>query len=93
MDKFLHIRILTTPLQEVMRSCGECFRVRRNRTLDRHKLLSRKQNNNESLHQHSNTLNGLAAKCNFGEQTDGLVHDIFILNMSNKQVQEKVHGT
>ena len=27
---------------------------------------------------------------NYGNQTDGLVHDIFVLNMANKQVQEKL---
>ena len=35
-------------------------------------------------------LNGLAAKCDFGNQTVGLVYDIFILNTPNKQVQEKL---
>ena len=42
------------------------------------------------MHQFWNVLNGLAAKCDFGNQTEGLVYDIFILNMSNKQVQEKL---
>ena len=35
-------------------------------------------------------LNGLAARCDFGNQTEGLVHDIFVLNMNNKQIQEKL---
>ena len=35
-------------------------------------------------------VNGLAARCDFGNQTEGLVHDIFVLNMNNKQVQEKL---
>ena len=64
--------------------------MRRNRTLDRHTFLSRKQKPSESLHQFWNVLNSLAAKCDFGNQTEALVYDIFILNMSNKQVQEKL---
>ena len=58
--------------------------------MDRHTFLSRKQKPNESLHQFWNALNGLAARCNFGNQTEGLVHDIFVLNMSNIVVQEKL---
>ena len=38
------------------------------------------------MHQFWNVLNGLAAKCDFGNQTDG----IFVLNMANKQVLEKL---
>ena len=72
------------------RNCTECFQVQRNRTLDRHTFFSRKQKPNETLHQFCKILNGLAAKCDFGNQTEGLVYDIFVLNMSNKQVQEKL---
>ena len=32
----------------------------------------------------------MAAKCDFGEQTQSLVYDMFVLNMSNKQVQERL---
>ena len=37
-----------------------------------------------------NVLIGLEARCDFGNQTEGLVHDIFVFNMNNKQVQEKL---
>ena len=90
MDKFPQINILTIQLQDIAQNCEECFQVRRNRTLDRHTFLSRKQKPNETLHQFWNILNGLAAKCDFGNQTEGLVYDIFVLNMANKQVQEKL---
>ena len=73
-----------------MQHCTECFRMRRNRFLDRHMFPSRKQKPPESLNQFWNALNGLAAKGNFGDQTESLVHDIFALNMANKQVQEKL---
>ena len=90
MDKFPQINILLIQLPQFLQHCNECFQTRRNRTMDRHTFLSRKQKPNESLHQSWNALNGLAAKCNFGNQTEGLVYDIFVLNMSNKLVQEKL---
>ena len=87
MDKFPTIKILLIELRELMRYCNECFQIRRTRTLDRHVFLSRKQKLSESLNQFRNALNGLAAKC---DQTESLVHDIFVLNTANKQVQEKL---
>ena len=90
MNKFPTINILLIELRESMQNCSECFQIRRNRTLDRHVFLSRKQKPSESLNQFWNALNGLAANCNFGDQTESLVHDIFVLNMANKQVQEKL---
>ena len=90
MDKFPNINILIIELRNIVQHCTECFQTRRNRTLDRHSFLSRKQRPNETLNQFWNNLNGLAARCDFGNQTEGLVHDIFILNMNNKQVQEKL---
>ena len=62
----------------------------KNRILDRHSFLSRKQKPNETLNQFWNNLNGLAARYDFGNQTEGLVPDIFILLMNKKQVQEKL---
>ena len=90
MDKFPKINFLLIQLNILLLNCNECFQMRRNRTLDRHTFLSRKQKPSETLHQFWNVLNGLAAKCDLGNQTEGLVYDIFILNMSNKQVQEKL---
>ena len=43
-----------------------------------------------SLHVFWNFLIGLAAKYDFGSQTEGLVYDIFVRNMSNNQVHEKL---
>ena len=89
MDKFPTINILQIEFRELMQHCTECFQIRRNRTLERLVFLSRKQKPSESLNQFWNALNGLAAKCNFGYQTEGLVHGIFV-NFANKQVQEKL---
>ena len=90
MDKFPTINILLIELRELIRCCNECFQIRRNRTLDRHVFLSRKRKPSESLNQFWNALNGLAAKCDFGDQKESLVHDISVFNMANKQVQEKL---
>ena len=37
-----------------------------------------------------NELNGLAARCNFGNITESLVKDVFIVNINNKDVQQKL---
>ena len=84
-DKFPHTNIFV-----ILERCAECFEVKRNRILDRHAFFSRKQQPAESSHQFWNYLNGLAPKCDFGEQTQSLVYDMFVLNMSNKQVQERL---
>ena len=89
-DKYPHIKNFVIALAEMLERSRACFEVRRNRTLDRHAFFSRKQQPAESLHQYWNILNGLASKCDFGEQTQSLVYDIFVLNMSNKQVQERL---
>ena len=52
-----------------------------------HKLLLRKQQPDESLQQFWHSLNGLASRCELGENTQTLVHDVFILNMNNKKGQ------
>ena len=90
MNKFPQINNLRIQLAQLLKFCTECFQTRRNRTLDRHMFLSRKQKPTESLHLFWNVLNGHAAKCDFGNQTGGLVYDIVVLNITNKQVQGKL---
>ena len=85
-DKFL----ATVNLTDLLQNCKECFQKPKNETLDRFKFLSRKQNEGESLKQFCNELNGLASKCNFGTITESLVDDVFIVNMINKEVQQKL---
>ena len=45
---------------------------------------------NECFQIRRNRTMELAAKCDFGNQTEGLVYNVFVLNMANKQVQEKL---
>ena len=44
----------------------------------------------ETLEQAGHSFNGMALECNFGAQTESLVHDLFILTMKNLAVQEKL---
>ena len=86
-DKYPELSVWTLQTREMLQRCANSFYIARNRTLDRHKFLSRKQQVNESLKQFWHALNGLASKCELGEITQTLVHDVFILNMNSKKVQ------
>ena len=88
LDKAPQINILLIQLNAILQHCNECFRKSRNRTLDRHTFLSRNQIPSEKQHQFRNVLNVLAAKCDFEDQTESLVYDIFILNMLNMRARE-----
>ena len=89
-DKFPTVNIATTVLVDLLKTCKDCFEKLKNETLDRFKFLSRKQKENETLRQFWNELNGLAARCNFGTVSESLVKDVFIVNMNNKEVQQKL---
>ena len=90
MDKYPHTALWELKAQELITLCNECFRKKRNRTLDRHRFFSRLQQPGESLFQFWHALNGPAALCDFDEISTTLVLDMFILHMNNKKVQEKL---
>ena len=50
----------------------------------------KKQKENETLKQFWHTLTGLAAKCEFGEQTESIVMNTLIQDLNNKTVQERL---
>ena len=79
-----------TCLKELLYEANQAFQIKKNRTLERHAFLSRKQMEGESLEQFWNVLNGMAAKCELNELTKTLVYDVFILNMRNTIVQERL---
>ena len=60
LDKFPIPQIATITLPELFERYGQAFVVKWNRTLDRFRFFSRKQETNESLQQFWNALNGLA---------------------------------
>ena len=89
-DKYPSAKIAEITLEALLKNCKDTFDTKRNRTLDRFRFLSRKQMASETLEQFWHSLKGLASECDFGAQTESLVHDIFILNMKNLAVQEKL---
>ena len=89
-DKYPTIKVEEITLADLLKNCKETFDTKRNRTLDRFRLLSRKQMPSETLEQFWYSLHGMASECDFGVQTESLVHDIFILNTKNLAVQEKL---
>ena len=89
-DKFPEMRIATITLKDIKENCEQAFVKPRNRTLERYKIFSQKQQPKETLRQFWHTLTGLAARCAFGEQTESLIMDTFIQNINNKMVQQKL---
>ena len=89
-DKFPEKRVATIALTELKNNCEQALVKPRNRTLERYKFFARKQKQNETLRQFWHTLTGMAAKCAFGEQTEGLIIDTFCQNMNNKMVQQNL---
>ena len=89
-DKYPHTTLWNLKARELIQLATECYHVKRNRTLNRHNFFSRMQQQGETLQQFWHALNGLAALCDFGEITNTLVLDMFILDMGNKKVQEKL---
>ena len=89
-DRHPYMVISTATLPELRENCEQTFKKQRNRTLERYKFFSRKQQNNETLRQFWNALTGLAARCDFDNQTQSLIMDAFIQNMHNETVQEQL---
>ena len=58
--------------------------------MDREQFLNRKQKDDESLELFWHALNGLAVNCDFGTHTTGLEYNIFVSNMKNTLVQERL---
>ena len=89
-DKYPHTTLWNLKAREIIQLATESYHVKRNRTRDRHRFFSRIQQQGESLQQFWHALNGLAALCCFGESTNTLVLEMFILHMRNKKVQAKL---
>ena len=91
LQMYFQTQILRQFLTDLLKNCKDCIEKPKNETLDWYKFLSRKQLEGETLRQFWNELNGLAAKCNFGGITESLLKDVlFIVNMTNKEVQQKL---
>ena len=77
-------------LKDLLKECNEAFLKKKNRLMDKHIFLNGKQKDGESLEQFWHALNVLAANCDFGARTKGLVYDIIKSNMKNTNVQERL---
>ena len=90
LDRKPDMDIKAINLKDLLKECNDAFQKKRNRLRYRHKFLNRKQRDDENLEQFCHALNGLAANCDSGTQTTGLVYDIFVSNMKNTLVQERL---
>ena len=88
-DKYPNMTVATASLNEIKTKCEEMFQRPRKRTLDCFKFFPRKQQPNETLRQFWDALTGLAARCEFDQQTEELIMEAFIQNMHNQTVQER----
>ena len=61
MDKYPPTALWDLKAQKLINFCIQCFRKKRNRTLDRHRLFSRLQKPGETLFQFWYALNGVGA--------------------------------
>ena len=89
-DKFPYMSVATVPMREIKENCESCFKNPKNRILDIYNFFARRQQQNETLRQFWNVLTGLAARCEFGEQTNSLIEDAFKQSMNNKTVQRRL---
>ena len=90
LDRNPGLNAKTISLKQLIQEGENAFKVKRNRTMDRFLFLTRKQGEQETLEQFWNALNGLASICELQGLTRSLVHDVFIVNMRNTAVQERL---
>ena len=90
LDRNPGLNAKTISLKQMIKEGESAFKVKRNRTMDRFLFLTRKQGEQETLEQFWNALNGLASICELQGLTKSLVHDVFIVNMRNTAVQERL---
>ena len=69
--------IATAALPVMKTNCDETIYKLRNRTLKRFKCFARKHQKGDSLRQFWNVLTGIPWRCQFEDQTDSLIMDVF----------------
>ena len=85
-----NLDIKSINLKDLLKEASDAFLKTNNRLMDHHEILNRMQPEREALEQFWHTLDGLAAKCDFGTQTQSLFYDIFVSNMRNTAMQERL---
>ena len=71
-DKHPDLSVWTLGVRDMIKRSRNCFHVARNRTLDRHQFLPRKQQSNESLQQFWHALNRPASRWELGDITQNV---------------------
>ena len=89
-DRKPHLDLALTRYPRVMDEFESVFSKDRNETFETFQLLSRKQLEGETLEILHLVLIGLAAKCALGALERRILHDVFIVNMSNKEAQTEL---
>ena len=80
MDEHPAVKVAEVSIEEIAKDCLETIETKRNKTLDRFRLLSRKQMPKQSLEPFFQTLKVMASVCGSSAHTDRLVK-IFVLDM------------
>ena len=85
--------IATISMKKMKENCEQPFMKPRNRTLELYKFFARKRKEKETLRQFWLALTGMAAKCDFGDQTESLngrVHTKYEQQISTRKT---LYGT
>ena len=77
-------------LTEIKGNCDQTHLKPWNTTLDRYNFFSRTKQRHKSLRQFWIVLTGLAAKCDFGHQTESLTMAAFFQSINNRTVQKRL---
>ena len=85
-----HLIMETIRYPKFLDTCVALFQKERNETYEMYQMLSRKQNEGQSLESFYAALIGIAARCNLGTQERKMVRDIFKINMRNKYAQNEL---
>ena len=84
----LKMDILTTV--EIWQIMETTFIRQRNITCDRYMLLTTKQSKGESIELFFGKLKEVSENCDFGNQEDTLIRDLFIANMQDPEIQQEI---
>lgn len=80
---------VTARLTDVISKFEGYFAPKKNLAIERHKFLSRRQLNNESLEAFLTDLKNLASSCELSSLADSLTKDVFILGLNEENVYIK----
>ena len=79
-----------TRYPRVLNELKVVFKKERNEAFETCQSLSRKQKGGETLKMLHSVLYGLAAGCDLGTLERRILHDVFLVNMLNKEAQTEL---